>query len=186
MPRPNILFIMTDQMRGDAMGCDGNTYIATPNLDHLAARGTRFRCAYSAVPSCLPARATLWTGMDPWHAGILGMGRGQGPIPNDYPHTLAGELTEAGYPTHLVGKGHFSPPEAPMGFETHELYEASRGDTQDYQDEYNRWFRCEAGRDVSPIDHGVDANSWCARPWHAEEYLHPTAWTASRAVEFLS
>ena len=92
-------------MRGDALGADGNTFIRTPNLDALAARGTRFRHAYSAVPSCLPARAVLWTGQNQWHAGLLGMGDGQGNIPDDYPHTLAGELTKAGYRTHLVGKG---------------------------------------------------------------------------------
>ena len=79
--RPNIVFIMCDQMRGDAMGCDGNTYVQTPNIDYLASCGTRFNHAYSAVPSCLPARAILWTGMDQWHAGVLGMGWGQGHRP---------------------------------------------------------------------------------------------------------
>ena len=80
MNRPNVIFIMVDQMRGDCLGADGSTCIETPNLDYLAARGTRFRHAYTASPSCIPARATLMTGMNQWHTGILGMGRGQGPI----------------------------------------------------------------------------------------------------------
>ncbi len=90
MSRPNVIFIMADQMRGDCMSCDGHPVVETPNLDHLAARGTRFPHAYTAVPSCIPARSTVMTGMDQWHTGVLGMGRGQGPIPNDFPHTLAG------------------------------------------------------------------------------------------------
>nr|HRJ71245.1 sulfatase-like hydrolase/transferase [Terrimicrobiaceae bacterium] len=179
--RPNIIFILCDQMRGDALGADGNAFIRTPNLDGLAARGTRFCHAYSAVPSCLPARAVLWTGQNQWHAGLLGMGDGQGNIPNNYPHTLAGELTKAGYRTHLVGKGHFYPQRTSMGFESAELDESGRMPDSDHR----RWFAAQAPSGVTPDDHGVDWNSWHARPWHAEERLHPTAWTMSRALEFL-
>jgi arylsulfatase A-like enzyme len=172
-------------MRGDAFGADGNAYIQTPNLNHLASRGTRFSGAYSAVPSCLPARAILWTGQTQWHVGILGMGGGQGPIPNDFPHTLAGELTTAGYRTHLVGKAHFHPLRAKMGFETHELEECGRMEPSGCHDEYRAWFEKQAGAEITPDDHGIDANAWQARPWHTEEYLHPTAWTMSGAIEFL-
>lgn len=182
MNRPNIILIFCDQMRGDALGADGNPYIRTPNLDYLAALGGRFNHAYSAVPSCLPARATLWTGQNQWHTGVLGMGRGQGPIPCDFPHTLAGELTRHGYRTHLVGKGHFSPQRAPMGFETLELDESGRMPTS----EFRRWFADNAPSGVTPDDHGVDWNSWHARPWHTEERLHPTYWTMSRAIDFLN
>ena len=91
--RPNLILIMADQMRGDCLGADGNTYIETPNLDFLAANGTRFRHAYTACPSCTPARATLMTGMNQWHTGILGMGRGQGPMPNDFPFNVSLEFS---------------------------------------------------------------------------------------------
>jgi hypothetical protein len=57
--RPNILFIMSDQHRGDCMGYDGNRAIRTPNVDVLARKGVRFRKAYSATQSCIPARAGL-------------------------------------------------------------------------------------------------------------------------------
>ncbi len=172
---------MCDQMRGDALAADGNEYISTPNLDSLASRGARFSHAYSAVPSCLPARASLMTGQNQWHTGILGMGRGQGPIPSDYPHTLAGELKGAGYRTHLIGKGHFHPQRATMGFESAELDESGRMPDS----EHRRWFREHAPYGVTPDDHGVNWNSWHARPWHTEEHLHPTAWTMSRALDFL-
>ena len=64
MSRPNVILILCDQMRGDCLGADGNPIIQTPNLDYLAANGTRFAHAYTASPSCLPARATIMTGQD--------------------------------------------------------------------------------------------------------------------------
>ncbi|MFC1713593.1 arylsulfatase [Candidatus Poribacteria bacterium] len=183
--RPNVILIFCDQMRGDCLGADGNPVVQTPNLDYLAARGTRFAHAYSASPSCLPARASLMTGQDQWHTGILGMGRGQGPIPNDFPHTLAGEFTRAGYRTHMVGKGHFRPQRDLMGFETAEIDESGRTIVNGFKDEYREWFDKHAPAGISPDDHGVDWNSWLARPWHTEEYLHPTAWTMNRSIDFL-
>ena len=185
MKPSNIILIICDQLRYDCIGTYGNRLIDTPNIDSLAARGTRFAHAYSAVPSCLPARATLITGQDQWHAGLLGMGRGQGPIPNDYPHTLPGELAAAGYQTHLVGKGHFSPQRALMGFDSAELDEAGRCELSGFDDEYRAFFKNHAPPCVTPEDHGVDWNSWHARPWHTEEYLHPTAWTGTRAISWL-
>src|SRR5690349_16987982 len=70
--KPNILFLMADQHRGDCLGVDGNKAIHTPNLDRLASEGAHFRCGYSTTPSCTPARAALLTGMGPWNNGMLG------------------------------------------------------------------------------------------------------------------
>lgn len=180
MDRPNILFIFSDQFRGDFAGFDGNPIVQTPYLDHLATTGTRFRHAYAATPSCIPARASLWSGQSPWHTGILGMGAGQGLMPNDFPHTLAGELTKAGYHTKLIGTGHFHPYRASMGFQSAEL---TYGEISD--DDYHQWFRQHAPEGVDPMDHGIPSNSWLARPWHTEEYLHPTAWAVTRAKAYL-
>lgn len=181
MPRPNVILILCDQMRGDALRADGNRFIETPNIDYLASRGTRFRRAYTAVPSCIPARSILWSGQRQWHTGVLGQGRGQGPMPNDFAHTIAGEFARAGYRTHLVGKGHFNPHRASMGFQTMELDESGRMPDS----EHRQWFRTHAPEGVTPDDHGVAFNSWHARPWHTEEHLHPTAWTMSRSLAFL-
>ncbi len=183
--KPNIIFIMCDQMRGDCMGNDGNEVIQTPNLDSLAQRGTRFNHAYTEVPSCLPARAILWSGQNQWNAGLLGMGWGQGPTPNDYPHTLAGELTADGYQTRMVGKGHFTPQRTLMGFEQTELDESGRTLVHGFKDAYREWFDKQTPDYVSPDDHGVGWNAWQARPWHTEEYLHPTAWTMRRSLDFI-
>lgn len=73
--RLNLVLLVTDQHRGDCVGVDGNRAIVTPNLDRLAREGALFRAAYSSVPSCTPARATLLTGLAPWHHGMLGYGR---------------------------------------------------------------------------------------------------------------
>ena len=58
----NLLFIMTDQQRWDAMSCAGNPVIKTPHLDQLARQGARFSNFYSACPVCVPARTAILTG----------------------------------------------------------------------------------------------------------------------------
>jgi len=60
--KPNVLFIMTDQQRGDALGIAGNHIIQTPNLDKLARQGAFFRNAYTQCSVCAPARAAILTG----------------------------------------------------------------------------------------------------------------------------
>ena len=70
---PHIILIMTDQHRGDALGCMGNPVIS-PNLDQLASEGTLYTKGYSSCPSSTPARACLLTGQSPWHTGLLGYG----------------------------------------------------------------------------------------------------------------
>lgn len=55
--QPHIILIMTDQQRGDAMGCMGNESVISPHLDDLASEGTLFMNGYSSCPSSTPARA---------------------------------------------------------------------------------------------------------------------------------
>lgn len=181
--KPNILFLMCDQLRGDALGSSGNPAAETPHLDFLASRGTVFERAYSACPSCLPARASLWSGLDQYHAGILGMGSGQPQLRNTFTHTLAGELTRGGYQTMLVGKGHFHPQRESMGFERVWLDESGRRDSPGFVSDYRTWFARHAPAGTTPDDHGVEWNSWLARPWHLAEELHPTAWTVMQALD---
>lgn len=58
----NMLFIMSDEHQMNAMGCYGHPFVETPNIDRLAAGGTRFDAAYTASPICVPARAAFATG----------------------------------------------------------------------------------------------------------------------------
>ena len=59
---PNILLLMCDQLRKDALGCYGNSVVQTPNIDALAAEGVRFERMYAAYPVCAPNRASIITG----------------------------------------------------------------------------------------------------------------------------
>lgn len=184
MKKPNVLLLMTDQHRWDALGCYGNHVIETANLDWLAAEGTMFTKAYTATPSCVPARASLLSGMDPWNTGILGTGKGQGALGVGFEHTLPGELAQAGYHTHGVGKMGLKPMRALNGF--HQTVLGSPGKVDDgFVSDYQAWFDRNKTGDYEISDHGIDSNSWMARPTHLPEYLHPTFWTVNESIEFL-
>ena len=63
--KPNVLWICTDQQRWDTLGCYGNEFVSTPNLDRLAAQGVKFERAYCQSPVCTPSRASFLTGRYP-------------------------------------------------------------------------------------------------------------------------
>ncbi|HIG18881.1 MAG TPA: hypothetical protein EYQ31_17160 [Candidatus Handelsmanbacteria bacterium] len=94
--RPNILLIVTDQQRGDALSLCGHPVLRTPNLDFIGASGTRFRRAYSEVPSCIPARHVLMSGQSPEAVGMLGFYYRNQQCPWNPEATLAGSLGDAG------------------------------------------------------------------------------------------
>lgn len=103
-PSPNILIFCVDEMRADHLGCAGNPTVRTPNLDRLAARGMLFSRAYCANPICMPARASMFTGMLPRDHGLRVNGQN---LRREVP-TLPGTLAEAGYRTHAAGKLHLT------------------------------------------------------------------------------
>ena len=81
--KPNIIFVLADDLGWAELGCYGNTFNETPNLDKLAARGVRFTDAYAAAPVCSPFRASLISGQWPARVGITDYLR-----PNDAKHPL--------------------------------------------------------------------------------------------------
>ena len=190
--QPNILLIMTDQLRGDCMGNAGHPDVKTPYLDTLAARGVAFDAAYSSCPSCIAARATLFTGLSPEHTRRVGYEDG---VRWDYPHTMAGELTAAGYQTQCVGKMHVHPMRSLKGFQAVELHDGylhcarhqsiAYRDAQKNADDYFHWLREQLGVDADTIDTGLECNSWVSRPWCYEEKYHPTNWVTDRSIDFL-
>jgi arylsulfatase A-like enzyme len=98
---PNIIFIMADDLGWGDLGCYGQQAMKTPNLDRLAAEGTRFTQAYAGSTVCAPSRCVLMTGYHTGHARIRGNARD--PLePGDV--TVAEALKAAGYDTALVGK----------------------------------------------------------------------------------
>ena len=92
---------------------------------------------HSACPTCVPARATLYTGMSQEHTGRVGY---EDLIPWEYPHTLAGELSKAGYYTQCVGKMHVHPLRNNLGFNDVRLHDGylhayRRPTTPSYEDQ---------------------------------------------------
>jgi len=101
-PRPNILYLLTDQQTLNALSCVGNPWLHTPNLDKLAARGVRFERSWCSSPICTPARATLFTGLTPHQAGANYLHEPLKPGVR----TLGERLGEAGYDCTYTGKWH--------------------------------------------------------------------------------
>src|SRR6267154_1461831 len=100
--RPNFLLFITDQHRADYLGCYGHPVLATPNIDSIAVRGTRFTRFYVATPVCMPNRSTLMTGRMPSVHGV----RSNGLPLSLQSNTFVDALRAAGYMTALVGKSH--------------------------------------------------------------------------------
>lgn len=103
--KPNILFITSDQQRGDCYGFEGRN-VKTPHLDQLAAGGTRFSACITPNVVCQPSRASILTGLLPMTHGVhdngidLDPGIGQA--------GFAGALSRDGYRTGFIGKAHFA------------------------------------------------------------------------------
>ena len=179
-PRPNILFIMTDQHRADCLGCGGNPVIKTPNLDRIAREGVRFSHAYSSTPTCTPARAAILTGLSPWHHGMLGYGR----VAEKYPFELPRALADAGYYTYAIGKLHYYPQRNYHGFHDALLDESGRVESPGFVSDYRKWFK-EKAPNLDPDATGIPWNSYLSAYYALPEELHPTRWTGDRAVEFI-
>ena len=109
--RPNIILITTDQQRSDTLGCNGNSWIRTPNIDALAARGVNFQRAFVQNTICIPSRACIQTGRYIHQHGLTYM---ENTI-DDTPGLPAWEITfmerlqTAGYHTGAFGKLHMMP-----------------------------------------------------------------------------
>ena len=105
MTHPNILFIMTDQQRWDAMSCAGD-WVRTPNLDRIAAEGVRFSYCVTTTPICIPARVTLATGHYPHNNNVWD--NITYAMPEDV-KTWMGAIRDLGYRTSMFGKTHLHP-----------------------------------------------------------------------------
>jgi uncharacterized sulfatase len=99
--KPNIIFVLADDLGYGDLGCYGQARIQTPNIDRMAREGMRFTQHYAGNTVCAPSRCALMTGLHMGHARIRGNSRlSIGPKDT----TVAGALHEAGYRTALIGK----------------------------------------------------------------------------------
>lgn len=112
MKPANLLFLLSDQHARDALGCYGNSIVRTPNLDRLAAQGTRFQNAYTPCPICVPARASLATGR---YVHQIGYWDNAFPYEGKVP-SWGHRLREQGHQVDSIGKLHFSSIDDDHGF----------------------------------------------------------------------
>ena len=105
--RPNFIFILSDDLAQGDVGCYGQKLIQTPNLDRMAAEGTRFLQAYCGTSVCAPSRTSVMTGLHTGHSPIRAnreiQPEGQKPLPEGT-YTVARLLKDHGYATACVGK----------------------------------------------------------------------------------
>jgi arylsulfatase A len=122
---PNVVFILADDLGYGDVGAFGQKRIRTPNIDRLAAEGTKFTQAYAGATVCGPSRCSLMTGLHGGHAYIRGnrelKPEGQEPMPADT-FTLGHLMQRAGYATGITGKWGLGKPESTsvpnkMGFD---------------------------------------------------------------------
>ena len=211
--KPNILFIMADQLRWDYLGCSGHPHIKTPNIDALAKRGVRFDRAFVQSPVCGGSRMSFYTG----RYNIT-----HGATYNNFPlrideMTIGDYLKPQGYRTALVGKTHFKPDTESLtrlgisasndpgisstacGFEEFERDDGLHPEESNPTDlAYNRWLRQLGYSGDNPWhtyansvegDDGEVLSGWSMRnarkPARVQEAHSETAYMTNRALEFI-
>jgi len=180
-PRPDMLIIMPDQMRGDCLSALDHPVVRTPQLDALAKQGVLFRRAYSTVTSCIPARYALLTGLYPQTSGVVGFAA----KPFETP-PLGELLGKAGYATVLVGRNMHQPKASgSVGYGRRIL-----GSTYVRNDAYDKFLQRQAPSSggirklVKRI--GVTYNHWQGKPWPLAGKLHPTAWVVAESRKVIA
>ncbi|MHB1179921.1 MAG: sulfatase-like hydrolase/transferase, partial [Daejeonella sp.] len=160
--KPNIIYIIADDVSWDDIGCYGNPAVRTPNIDKIAKQGIRFDNVYLTASSCSPSRNSIISGRYPHNTGAAEL---HTPLPAEkIPFPLL--LKESGYYTVQAGKSHFGTP-ALRAFD--KAYEGKEGGTGGEE----RWVKCLQER---PKDKPIFA--WFAafdahRPWQADDFGTP-------------
>jgi arylsulfatase A-like enzyme len=143
--RPNILFIITDQQSAESMSCVlGDEHLQTPNMDRLAAQGTRFANAYCAHPVCIPSRASMFSGRYPQETGILSFAAKEPDYATSWP-SLGRIFKDQGYDTGYTGKWHIPIDKNAKelhGFDFHENIMSNKADVKN-SETANRFLRQE-------------------------------------------
>jgi len=180
----SILWICSDQQRFDTLGCYGNRFVRTPNIDRLAERGVLFERAYCQNPLCTPSRASFLTGRYPSTVRCVQNGQS---IP-EQEVLVTRLLADAGYTCGLSGKLHLSAcnPRACAVMERriddgYAEFHWSHHPTPDWPaNEYTQWL-CEQGEEFrrSPFPGCGHIRTGMPGP------LHQTTWCAEKAIRFI-
>lgn len=184
MKTPNILWICTDQQRFDTLGCYGNRFVRTPNLDRLATEGVLFETAFCQSPVCTPSRASFLTGRYPRTTRC----RQNGQCIPEEEVLVTRLLRDAGYACGLSGKLHLSAcnPSACKGTERriddgYAAFHWSHDPAPVWKaNEYCQW------RDEQSASHRVSSHekSEFVQVGPPEE-LHQTTWCIEKAMDFI-
>lgn len=183
--KPNILFLFTDQLRWDFLGFAGAYFLKTPNLDRLASQSINFTRCYSEHPRCVPARASLLTGMHAFKTGVLS---NKDWIRPDYHNagirTWPERLSEVGYQTAAIGKMHFYPWDERMGFHFRSITEDKRWTL--VRDDYYHFLKKNGTRKFKGIEHEnyleTKGAIFSRNPWE----LSWDHFVGSEAVDYLN
>ena len=200
--KPNVLLILADQLRADALGCYGNRIVKTPHLDRLASKGTRFLDTMITQPTCTPSRASILSGCYPSTLRTRMVGC---ETPDD-PRFLPRVLRQNGYRSVSIGKIHLNP----QGAEAHHI-EATRdatGATDYYGFADIHLVNGHGARNLGPeytkalstihpdreqryenrayYPDGIAGEKAGTYAWPYDEKLHSSRYTADRAIEFLT
>lgn len=174
MSKPNVLLFYVDQWTAKMLGCMGNRYVSSPTIDQLAANGILFNQAYSATPTCIPARRGLMTGTCAKTHGDRVFNEHLEMDP-DLP-TMPQVFRDAGYQAYAVGKLHVYPQRDRIGFDDVILNEEGRHHLGGRKDDFELFLEHE-GYSGQELTHAMGNNEYTCRPWHLPEYCHPTNWT---------
>jgi arylsulfatase len=148
--RPNVLFLMADQFRFDAIAALGNREIYTPNIDRLVKGGVTFTNTYSQCPVCVAARYGIRTGCEPTRTRVFSNAISK-PLPGQESAMqarcgtyLAETMRQLGYRTFGVGKFHTNPWDEKLGYDVHLHSEELYGTPdQRKRDSFAAWIRTE-------------------------------------------
>lgn len=203
--KKNVIVFYTDQQRADSLGCMGNSFARTPNIDALARKGMLFTNHYSTNPVCMPSRASFITGRYPQAHRLIDNGIF---LPEDE-LTIPGIFRQNGYRTACFGKLHFQPYKPYEGDTSIESMQRwSKGEFDDWHGPYYGFEQVEL-----TIAHGEGCLGTYGR-WRNKNFpdlelgakhalgetnfprfqsyksnlpleAHPSTWVAERAIEFL-
>lgn len=148
--KPDIIFILCDQLRADFLSLHGCHAIPTPNIDRLANEGIVFDNAISPYPLCVPARAAMLTGLNPIQSGVISNQHWLRPDRADLGlRTWPDLLSDQGYRTISVGKMHFHPFESSEGFDERIIAEDKRWPL--IGDDYAEFLKAQGLEKFNPI-----------------------------------
>ena len=175
--KPNVLLIMTDQHRKDAIGVYGNSVIKTPNLDTLATDGVRFENCYVQHAACMPSRACIFTGRYPMAHRV----RSNGVPLQKSEITLAHIFAQNGYQTGGAGKFHFIP---------HYPYRSPLPMMETHPEPYYGFQEFHLGEDGRSGEHWIwiqrNHPDYHKKPDHQIPLeLHNSFWSASHTIDFI-